>query len=409
MDDIAIRFSHVSKHFRRGERQDSLRDLLPSLVRRLGGRGRYTPAGDVFVALDSIDLVVRRGETLGVIGHNGAGKSTMLKHFAGIMTPTRGRIEVYGRLSALIEVGAGFHPDLTGRENVYLSGVILGMSRAEVVRKFDRIVDFAGLAPFIDTPVKRYSSGMFARLGFAVAAHLEPDILVIDEVLSVGDFLFQQKSLQKMREIAHGGATVVFVSHNLKAVSELCKRTILLDGGRIVADGPTAEVIQTYLARERAKLQQSRDTDVEITRVSLLRGDCESHHFTSGEEATVVVEFVARRPTRKVAVVLAILDEGMENVFYTSTDALADTPPLDLDAGERKGATFALTLHLATSTFHVGVYLHRTDIDRVFDQAVPAVTFFVTTDPEVRGAANLYPRAAWDCPVRPLSVGEAIE
>jgi lipopolysaccharide transport system ATP-binding protein len=393
MDDVAIRFTGVSKRFRRGERHDSLRDLIPALVRRVAGRAAPdTRAARDFMALEDIDLEVHQGETLGVIGHNGAGKSTMLKHFAGIMSPTSGRIEVRGRLSALIEVGAGFHPDLTGRENVFLSGVILGMSRAEVARKFDTIVEFAGLAPFIDTPVKRYSSGMFARLGFAVAAHLEPDILVIDEVLSVGDFIFQQKSLQKMREIAHGGATVVFVSHNLKAVSELCRRTILLDHGRIIADGPTSDVIQTYLNRERSKMQQSRDVAVEITEVLLLRDGQEAGRFRSGESATVRVSFVARRPTKKVAVVLSVLDEGLENVFYTSTDALPGAPPMDLAEGERCTVSFDLVLHLATATFHVGVHLHRTDIDLVYDQAVPAVTFFVTTDPEVRGAANLYPR-----------------
>ena len=163
------------------------------------------------------------------------------------MEPTRGSIEVNGRLSALIEVGAGFHPDLTGRENVFLNGVILGMSRAEVKRKFDEIVEFAGLEEFIDTPVKRYSSGMFARLGFSVAAHLEPDILVIDEVLSVGDFAFQRKGLEKMRAIAKSGATVIFVSHNLQAVAEFCHRGILLERGRVVADGPTDQVVRRYL------------------------------------------------------------------------------------------------------------------------------------------------------------------
>ncbi len=190
MSDIAIRFDDVSKRFRKGERFDSLRDLVPHLLARLTGNGkRHWPRDDRdFWALRHINLEIRQGETVGVIGHNGAGKSTMLKHFARIMWPTEGRIEVNGRLSALIEVGAGFHPDLTGRENVFLNGVILGMSRAEIARKFDEIVEFAGLAEFIDTPIKRYSSGMFARLGFSVAAHLDPDILVIDEVLSVGDY-----------------------------------------------------------------------------------------------------------------------------------------------------------------------------------------------------------------------------
>jgi ABC-type polysaccharide/polyol phosphate transport system ATPase subunit len=400
MKDVTIRFDGVSKRFRRGERHDSLRDLLPSLARRLLGRPpKVELAARDFLALDNISLTVRQGETLGVIGHNGAGKSTMLKHFAGIMTPTNGVVEVRGRLSALIEIGAGFHPDLTGRENVFLSGVILGMSRAEVTRKFDAIVEFAGLGPFIDTPVKRYSTGMFARLGFAVAAHLEPDILVIDEVLSVGDFVFQQKSLRKMRDIAASGATVVFVSHNLKAVSELCRRAILLDGGRIVADGPTDEVIQTYLRGERQKLNALRDVDVEITDVRMTRDGDEIVHFRSGDEVTVTVDFRALRRTERIAVVLAVLDEGLATVFYTSTDALPDSPPVDLDVEETCTIAFGLQLHLATGTFHVGVWLHRTDIDREFDESVPAATFFVASSPEVRGAANLWPT------VRSTSIG----
>lgn len=392
MDDVAIRFTGVSKAFRRGERHDSLRDLIPALVRRLVGQTKTRAATDrEFLALDNIDLVVRHGETVGVIGHNGAGKSTMLKHLAGIMHPSSGRVEVNGRLSALIEVGAGFHPDLTGRENVYLSGVILGMTRAEVARKFDAIIDFAGLAQFVDTPVKRYSSGMFARLGFAVAAHLEPDILVIDEVLSVGDFIFQQKSLQKMREIARGGATVIFVSHNLKAVSDLCRRSVLLDAGAIVADGPTSHVIQTYLGRERSKISSHRNTDVEIVDVTLTRQGVPEVRFSSGDEANVTIRFVCRKPAQRVAVVIQVLDEGLENVFYTSSFTLG-VEPLNMTQGQICTMVFDLRLHLATGTFHLGIFLHRPDTDRDYDRVVPAGTFFVAADPDVRGAANLYPK-----------------
>jgi len=391
MRNVAIRFSKVSKRFRRGELHNSLRDLIPALVRRTLGRSSAAPE-EVrnFWALRDIDLQVPHGETLGVIGHNGAGKSTMLKHLAGIMTPTLGSIEVDGRLSALIEVGAGFHPDLTGRENVFLSGVILGMSRSEVARKFDMIVEFSGLAPFIDTPVKRYSSGMFARLGFAVAAHLDPDILVIDEVLSVGDYVFQQKSLQKMREIARGGATVVFVSHNLKAVSDLCRRTILLDHGTIVADGATGTVIQTYLARERGKSDRPRDSAVQIDEVSLCRRADPVFTFQPGESASVLVTFSARLATPRVAVVLDILDEGLDVVFNTSSERLG-TPAIDLAAGQRGALAFDLTMHLAPGTYHIAVYLYRYDIERELDRIMPAASFFIESDRDVRGAANLYP------------------
>ena len=393
LSDIAIRFEDVSKRFRKGERFDTLRDLVPYLV---GSLTRRSAAGGLrderdFWALRHVNLEIRQGETVGVIGHNGAGKSTMLKHFARIMWPTEGRIEVKGRLSALIEVGAGFHPDLTGRENVFLNGVILGMSRAEIARKFDEIVEFAGLAPFIDTPIKRYSSGMFARLGFSVAAHLDPDILVIDEVLSVGDMLFQQKSLQKMRSIATSGATVVFVSHNLRAVSDICGRSVLLDRGEVVEDGPTPHVIQTYLTRERAKLDGQKSGEVQIRAVRLRGEDGERTRFAPGERAWIDVTFEASRRVEKVAVELDLHDESMYQLVSTSSERLG-TPAFDLEPGQSVTVTFEMTMHLANGTFHFVVYLFRYDIRREFDRAYPAATFFVATDVDVQGATNLYPK-----------------
>jgi lipopolysaccharide transport system ATP-binding protein len=390
---IAIRFDHVSKRFRRGENFDSLRDLVPALVRRAFGRTQQKKDSREFWALDDISLEIREGETVGVIGHNGAGKSTMLKHFAGIMVPTKGYIDVNGRLSALIEVGAGFHQDLTGRENVFLNGVILGMSRAEVARKFDEIVEFAGLAEFIDTPVKRYSSGMYARLGFSVAAHLDPDILVIDEVLSVGDFVFQQKSLQKMRSVAKGGATVIFVSHNLKAVSDLCARTLLMDRGSIVADGPSSQMIQIYLDRERKKLDSKRSGEVTIQSVVLRATDGPQVRIRPGDKIWVDVTSIAHRDCERVAVVLAIHDDSLSEIFNTSSERLG-MPQLKLKEGQTITVTFELDMHLAVGTFHVGVYLYRYDIQREYDRVLPAVTFFVESDVDVRGAANLYPRVA---------------
>jgi len=392
MNDVAIRLDHVSKRFSLGEHHTSLRDLVPAMARSIVRRpAKHADESRDFWALKDICLEVRQGEALGVIGHNGAGKSTMLKHFAGIMTPTAGSMTVNGRLSALIEVGAGFHQDLTGRENVFLNGVILGMSRAEVARKFDQIVEFAGLAQFIDTPVKRYSSGMYARLGFAVAAHLDPDILVIDEVLSVGDFVFQRKSLQKMRSIAKGGATVIFVSHNLKAVSDLCSRAILMDGGSVVADGPTSEVIQTYLVRERAKMSVARDTEISIQEVALRGVDGSSVCFRPGSKAWVDVVLRANADCERVAVVLQVLDDGLSDVFNTSSERLTHDS-IDLREGQTITLTFELDMHLAVGTFHVGVYLYRYDLEKEFDRVLPAATFFVESEVDVRGSANLYPK-----------------
>lgn len=249
MNDVVLEVVDLWKRFHRGEYYDSLRDWVPALVGRLLGR-RPTPhvlGQSDFWALREVSFQVRRGEVLGIIGSNGAGKSTLLKILARILKPTQGMIRIRGRLRALIEIAAGFHPDLTGRENIYLNGTILGMRRREIDARFDEIVEFSGLAPFLDTPVKRYSSGMQARLGFAIAAHLEPEILLVDEVLAVGDAEFQRKCLGKMQSVAGQGRTVLFVSHNMAAVSTLCETALYLQGGTTVQYGPVGPVLDCYL------------------------------------------------------------------------------------------------------------------------------------------------------------------
>ena len=232
MSSVALEFDGVWKKFRKGEKHDSLRDLVPALVKALlSGNHRDALKTREFWALRDVSFQIKRGEAVGIIGANGSGKSTTLKLLSGILKSTRGEVKVNGKLSALIEVAAGFHPDLTGRENIYLNGTILGMRKPEIDRKFDEIVDFSGLEDFIDTPVKRYSSGMYARLGFSVAAHVDPDILLVDEVLSVGDMSFQQRCMEKMQEKIRSEVAVIFVSHNLSAVANLCDRAILLSKG----------------------------------------------------------------------------------------------------------------------------------------------------------------------------------
>jgi len=209
--------------------------------------GWTRPAAEDFWALRGVSFDVGRGEVVGIIGRNGAGKSTLLKILSRITRPTEGMVETRGRIGSLLEVGTGFHPELTGRENIFLNGAILGMRRAEILGKFDDIVAFSEIERFLDTPVKRYSSGMYTRLAFAVAAHLEPEILIVDEVLAVGDAQFQRKCLAKMGDVARGGRTVLFVSHNMTALSSLCQRALWLAEGRLVADGPAGEVVARYL------------------------------------------------------------------------------------------------------------------------------------------------------------------
>jgi lipopolysaccharide transport system ATP-binding protein len=259
MTDIAIRAEGLAKQYRIGALQKagtrSLRESLVDLcaapvrrARRLIRRGpiRHEPE-NVLWALKDASFEIGRGEVVGLIGRNGAGKSTLLKILSRITEPTRGFADVHGRIGSLLEVGTGFHGELTGRENIFLSGAILGMRKAEIKRKFDEIVDFAQIDRFLDTPVKHYSSGMYVRLGFAVAAHLEPEILLIDEVLAVGDARFQKKCLNKMEDVAHGGRTVIFVSHNMAAVTRICRRAILLDEGGVMDEGPAHRVVSEYL------------------------------------------------------------------------------------------------------------------------------------------------------------------
>ncbi|MBV9279087.1 MAG: ABC transporter ATP-binding protein [Chloroflexi bacterium] len=249
----AIRAQHLSKQYRLGARGrydllgEQITHYLKGLVRR---RENREERGSIW-ALDDVSLQVNRGEVIGIIGPNGAGKSTLLKVLTRVTTPTAGRAEIYGRVGSLLEVGTGFHLELTGRENIYLAGAIMGMKRAEIQGRFDDIVEFSQMERFLDTPVKRYSSGMYVRLGFAIAAHLEPEILIVDEVLAVGDADFQKRCLGRLNDVAREGRAVLFTSHNMTAVSNLCQRVIRLDHGRIVDSGPALDVIQRYLGESQ--------------------------------------------------------------------------------------------------------------------------------------------------------------
>jgi lipopolysaccharide transport system ATP-binding protein len=246
MSNIAVRVEGISKRYKIGaQRHERLKDLFAHGLSTLFHR---RPSTDAFWALKDVSFEVKEGEVIGIIGRNGAGKSTLLKILSRITEPTKGRAEIYGSVRSLLEVGAGFDRELTGRENVYLNGAVLGMTKREIDRKFDEIVDFSGVAQFIDTPVKRYSSGMYVRLAFAVAAHMEPEILIVDEVLAVGDAEFQKKCLGKMGDVVKEGRTVLFVSHNMASILSLCKSAMLLTNGKIAMRGNSDEVVSAYLS-----------------------------------------------------------------------------------------------------------------------------------------------------------------
>jgi lipopolysaccharide transport system ATP-binding protein len=305
MADPVIVVEGVSKKFRRGERHDSLRDLVPDLARRMFRRRPLSTnlAEQEFWAVRDLSFEVRPGEALGIIGPNGAGKSTILKLLTRILRPTTGRCAMVGRVGALIEIAAGFHPDLTGRENVFLQGAIMGMRRAEISSKFDEIVEFAGVAEFIDTPVKRYSSGMNARLGFAIAAHLDPDVLLIDEVLSVGDAGFQEQCITRMRQLIGRGVPLVFVSHNLPAVAELCTRALVVDHGRLQFDGDPASAIREYRQAPSARAGRTAAnpaSDIHISDVQLLdESRAPAAVFRTSRPITVRIQYHASRSVAK--------------------------------------------------------------------------------------------------------------
>jgi lipopolysaccharide transport system ATP-binding protein len=329
MTDTVIRAENLSKRYRIGERRgyltlrEALTRALSAPVRIFKARKAASPNGDPthIWALKDVSFEVHQGEVVGIIGRNGSGKTTLLKILARVTKPTQGFARVCGRMGTLLEVGTGFHPELTGRENIYLNGAILGMSKRETERKFDEIVVFSGVAKFIDTPVKHFSSGMYLRLAFAVAAHLEPEILIVDEVLAVGDMEFQKKCLAKMGQVSRQGRTVVFVSHNLAAVNTLCSRTALLDDGRIQAVGATSDIVDLYTQTYRERFgtyYDASETDVQVgdNSVRLLRARIVNENFETLERALI---------TQKVGIEIAyeILDRGCRpapNFFIKTSD-----------------------------------------------------------------------------------------
>jgi lipopolysaccharide transport system ATP-binding protein len=391
MSDVALRMEHVYKKFRKGEMFDSLRDLIPALTGRMFRQEELSQSDKrEFWALRDISFEVKRGEAFGIIGHNGAGKSTTLKILSRIMKPTKGRMVVNGRLSALIEVGAGFHQDLTGRENIFLYGTILGMTKREIESKLDQIIAFSGLEEFIDTPVKRFSSGMYARLGFSVAAHVDPEVMIVDEVLSVGDYVFQQRCMERMRSVINSGATILFVSHNLKAVTELCQRTMLLQQGEVVAIGSTNAVVQRYLT-DALKPSDGASKQVRISHVNVRNQTGEQSTFESGETVWVDIEVTAREAVEKLAVVIWLTDEAQYEIFNTSSTRLGHAS-FSLSPGERYRCTFELKLNVAHGTFGLCAGIHRYDIQKDLDRRVPAAILFVGSTMAVRGAVNCFPR-----------------
>ncbi|MBA2246058.1 MAG: ABC transporter ATP-binding protein, partial [Gemmatimonadetes bacterium] len=378
MSNIVIEAVGLGKQYRIGATprgQRNFREVIANAAtaplrnfRRL--RSIADPArmgGDPLVwALRDLSFTLREGEVLGIIGRNGAGKSTLLKILTRVTEPTTGYADVWGRVGSLLEVGTGFHPELTGRDNVYLNGAILGMDRPYIRSRFEEIVEFAGIGAFIDTPVKRYSSGMYVRLAFAVAAHLEPEILIVDEVLAVGDAEFQQRCLAKMDDVAHGGRTVLFVSHNLPSVQRLCPRSIMLHGGRILADGPSTDVINRYLAGGAREAHPGHWIDLdEVARTGSGLARFQGIRYSSGSTRHQLQPFTRGRlelgltavsnVSRDVNLSVSIWNQSGTKLINADTTALGRAVAL------RQGTnTFRLTierLYLKPGAYVVGLWL----------------------------------------------------
>jgi len=392
MNEVALKFSHVWKKFKRGEKYDSLRDLIPAMTRRLfSGNHRGELQEKEFWAVKDVSFQVRRGEAIGVIGPNGAGKSTILKLLSGILRPNKGDIKVNGRLSALIEVGAGFHPDLTGRENIYLNGTILGMTRREIDSKFDEIVEFSGISDFIDTPVKRFSSGMHARLGFSVAAHINPDILLVDEVLSVGDMQFQQRCVNKMLSLKDQDTTIIFVSHNLESVQILCPQTILLQNGQIIRMGDTAEVIKDYVCSARITVE-SQNNVAKIDHVILCnKFGQNAFSFRPGDNAELLFTLRCGKP----------LDECLLGfVVNRDTDALPvcdyNIPLTLLDNGNEPGdreipVKVTFDINLLRGAYTISLFIYHSRTTEFLHRCDNIIIFTVEERMSWRGVSHLKP------------------
>ena len=397
MSKPAIQVESVRKKFWRGQRHASLRDAVASwfgMGARRSAESKLQSAE--FWALDDLSFRVEPGEAFGIIGPNGAGKSTTLKLLAGIMQPTAGTISIRGRVSALIEVGAGFHPDLTGRENVYLNASILGMPRSEVRQKFDEIVDFAGIRDFLDTPVKRYSSGMYARLGFAVAAHVDPEVLLVDEVLSVGDRVFRAKCMDKMRTFLKKGVAIVFVSHDLSAVSTFCDRALVLAAGKTVYAGPGGQAVAHYheACTEKWMLPAAKTQPlVTVERICFYKADgtvCRAFRPCEPARIEFDVRFGMDMPHPSFGLSLLRADDRL-CVFETSSTRMhCDCPPAT--AGSVRRVRYQVHLNVPPGEYCVGYHVRDRDELRYAVICDEAARLMVQGEPVSGGMVDLAAR-----------------
>ncbi len=416
---VAIAVENLSKKYIIGhqprERYTALRDVLANGAKRLAKKLTHPfaePKDDAthetFWALKDINFTIQQGDRVGIIGRNGAGKSTLLKILSRITEPTSGRIKIRGRVSSLLEVGTGFHPELTGRENIFLNGAILGMGKAEITRKFDEIVAFAEVEKFLDTPVKRYSSGMYVRLAFAVAAHLEPEILIVDEVLAVGDAQFQKKCLGKMEDVGKEGRTVLFVSHNMSVVRALCTKGIFLADGQIKVEGVASDIVEQYMVSADGNVtgeicwasdNMPGDFALKLKRVSVLQAGTIQRVIQDAKGLSIDFELVACRDLAGVAINLILINSKGDSVLHTVSNLNGAVRPI---VKGNSIVRFTLPpLLLAAGNYSVTVAATIPNVHTFFHERNVACFQVETCNPEV----HRYPEHAWKGILNP-QIGE---
>lgn len=395
--DVAIKVENVSKKYCKVLKKSMLYGIRDITRNAFGIRSNSESLRkDEFWAVDNVSFEVKKGETLGIIGANGAGKTTILKLLNGIFWPDKGKITIKGKTGALISVGAGFHPMLSGRENIYINGAILGMSRGEVNEKFDDIVEFADIGDFLDTPVKFYSSGMFVRLGFSVAIHCEPDILLVDEVLSVGDLRFQSKCFKKMQKILSSGVSIVFVSHNMDAIRRICKKAVLLKHGKLIDTGESEEMILKYqkdmlLSPNKdfnkianKNIQRRGTEEAKITKVDILdkNGKAKST-FKMGEKIVVQIHYLASQSIQRPIFLVGIMDS--DGIYCVEADSEKDGFNLDFISGEGCIQIAFDNFNLASGKYIMGVSLRNKGSLDYIDFLKHAFSFYVESSRHMKG------------------------
>lgn len=412
----SIRFEHVTKRYRIGRQLPSLREALGSL--------RTQTQEQVHWAVNDVSFQLQPGEALGVIGPNGAGKTTILKLLSKVTQPSSGKIQVNGRFSALIELGAGFHPDLTGRENIYLNGAILGMKKSEIRARFDEIVAFSGIEQYIETPVKRYSSGMYARLGFAIAAHVDPEVLIIDEVLAVGDYAFQQKCHARMDALRAKGTSLIFVAHNMEAVRRVCDKGLVMYRGNAIFQGSAAEAVIAYSEAVRRSARESQlqvpvedglsqrvmTFDAEIEHVHLLNSNREPVTvFDSGTAATIAVDVRFHKAVQQPIFSMTIRTTDGRMIYDTTTRWQNLQTP-SFAAGEQCRVEFTLAdLNLLDGEYELGVDVIATDFSHYYDRLERAMGFWVKSSSEAQGLVDLSANVTFHRPAQLQNLAHAAE